>query len=244
MKLNELNFEPRQVKQTNAVEYRGAIHNAAAKRNMRAQREVDAWKDKDPSKINYLGSGAYGTAYNLPRKTNTVVKIGNVEGNRVGTDGYLTFIKFVKAAQDEGQSNPYLPQIHDVKMLKDRIGRVFYKVRMEKLDPLPYFSEKQEDLWPIWQKILHTDQEGAMEYVSKHRSVAHPMLSLLQLINDGIENPRSPKMKQIDPQLKAAMILINKAMHASKTETDIGPHNVMIRRTPYGPQLVVLDPLA
>lgn len=76
-----------------------------------------------------LGSGSYGAVYGS-KKSNIVYKIGDASDN----EGYLAFIKQLARQK---KLNPFLPKIYGVRFIKDRTGREYFVVAMERLQELP-----------------------------------------------------------------------------------------------------------
>lgn len=75
-----------------------------------------------------LGSGLYGTVYGC-KDRDVVYKIGEVGTN----DGYLAYIS---AMSELKQHNPFLPKIYGVRFIKDKRGREYFVVAMERLTAL------------------------------------------------------------------------------------------------------------
>lgn len=248
MKLNELNLEPKQTKQMTGHDYASAIHRQANQVslkniNVHGAAALRARSHIRPDQIKFAGSGAYATVYKLPRQTNTVLKLGRTHPGWSEKDGYMAFIELV---QQYGQDNPYLPQVHSFKKMKDRTGTLFYKAKLEELQPFPGYGTKDltGEVFEVLKKILQRDDDGVRTYLRAYYSVARPYASLIEILKKLVEEPNHPSLKELDPQLLAAGKLIRKAARDSKTDEDIGLSNIMLRRTPYGPQLVITDPLA
>jgi hypothetical protein len=220
----------------------------------------------DVVKAKELGAGAYGVVYTNPNDPGTVTKVSRgmmLDDLERGGDAYLQYITEL-AKFRELTGNPYLPRIYSIKFYNDQRKdtkpwqRIKYVVELEKLQPL------------INQK-LQQDQEGEHSYKAQVLAMADKMFSgfeeafgkgsLYDITNRlvdqfkfhlGVErssatNPEFQQLQIKDKNLKQAFDVLQRVKNqATKRHVffDINAGNLMIRRTPYGLQLVITDPLA
>lgn len=234
MKLVELELTPvkKSIRTTRSPDAYGAVYNAATRSN---------------SNLVPLGSpGAYGAAYEHKKRPGTVLKVGKFYDSPF-EDGYLSFVQSILKA-NRSASNPYLPRIYSVKIyrakpVKAKDGEMYtpmggqYVIEMERLHKLDELSKEEliaiaERIFPQW------DEQG-----NEH----HQLSALLRAIGRAAQG--KPELKQIkDRQLVRALALIHniekRKRNISDIEMDMHGGNYMVRRTPVGPQLVIIDPLA
>jgi hypothetical protein len=215
----------------------------APQRSMRSQwldyrDRLDRASEKHPEKFALKGAGAFGSVYKAGGKhLNAVTKIGRASiGNVADQDGYLVY---VQAIVNSKSSNRHLPRIYDVRVWKDSKNRIVYKVVMEKLIDIGTLSEPE--IYVLF-RSLFKDENKVKELFDQD---ANNFASMIDFIDHAIKgNIDLSMLQQTTNEFQQAVTLIKRAQHQSDATVDIGYNNVMARRTPYGPQLVITDPLA
>lgn len=182
--------------------------------------------------------GAYGKVSQSRNDPFTVNKTPHVPQEDIqATDSYSIYIK--KITDDKmAQKNPYFPRVYDIKITSDKYQQQKYSIKMEKLqniinsseEELIYFLEKmfKTELFPQrYQPLDELSHEGkirAMNFALK-RSIDDD-----NLINDEL-------LKEALDYLK---LLYNNPTYG--LAWDIHAGNYMVRRTPSGGQIVLVDP--
>jgi hypothetical protein len=155
------------------------------------------------------------------------------------------------AKNDRFTSNPYFPKIYDIQIKKiplepDDPTTLYDYVWAVEMERLYEFGDVSDDeAFMLGNRIFYDYKSITKEIIKdeaknneKEILVAH----LYNLITTFKPVKYSTSIK--DPQFKKAILLI-RALR-SKNESmfyDIHSANIMIRRTPAGPQLVITDPL-
>jgi hypothetical protein len=177
--------------------------------------------DKTNSKK--IGTGNFSTVHNIdsPKRQDQVTKIGKgayYSGNvkypatDVMNDGYLAYLKAI-----QNVNNPYFPKIHDLKVLRDKKGNIFYRTNIERLKPLT----------PKMLQNLKTDlfYETDIDVKELLRKIYQP--GVFTLIKD--------------EKLKDAISLIKDTAAISHHVIDTHSKNWMMRSDG---QIIITDPIA
>lgn len=199
------------------------------------------YKTRSKTGISNVGGGTYGKVYELPGDSMNVTKVARHPHDDPSKDGYFGYIK--RLVQLE---NPYFPQVDELQLLKSRDdGTPFYKVRIEKLEQLATLEAEQ--VHAIVNRIFGRalSDEEYTQFVHQHvpparRGKEANSEALASFLESCVENTRiSATVK--DPELiKAIQIL--RLFHKHGYILDIHNENIMLRRTPYGGQVVFTDP--
>lgn len=203
------------------------------------------WKDVEHDAD--LGQGYFGFV-----KTNsdsdsgqiTAYKTAKLDYNNPNLDGYVAYVNALKQ-QIDAHPNRYLPQIHNVKLVYDpkkiypQTGYVL--VDMELLTRGTDMSG--EELFMAYQKMLNNPQP--MDTSQYHVYTPYRGLSKIIELIKIIHNHGTPQDKNLepDPELVAAIDLI-RGISSRGFSFDMHHGNVMFRRTSFGPQTVLTDPLS
>lgn len=200
--------------------------------------------DKHYQQGTYLGGGYFGQAFSMPGDIETVDKISRLNQNSWDMDGYYAYINAVKDIRDETH-NPFLPQIYNVKRVESTnnsyllvtIERL-YDIKLLEADELRRVFENLIDRTIPDDEVKHLPMVRL--YVRDYNSnLTEAWIELIvYLLRDKL-----PDFKIQNPQLIEAMAIVKKLMSYGYTN-DLHGSNIMIRRTKYGPQLVITDPLA
>lgn len=187
--------------------------------------------------IKVLGHGVYAAAVMSEKNPNSVMKISRGTNN-LEDDPYYGYLSSI-ATHPNVESNPFIPRVYQVKVYEttDNIYKFFYIVKMERLYELTSLSDQEliKFILTITKSKMTVGFKAALGISSGDQILKKQ--SHEQLIHILVDKIRREKIK--DPQLQAAMNI------AASTgfEFDITPSNIMVRKTPSGPQLVLADPV-
>jgi hypothetical protein len=184
--------------------------------------------------VKVLGHGAYSTAVH-GRDPNVVMKISR--GTRdLNDDPYYLYLSRIAAAKT---INPFLPRVYEVKVYEtsNRFSPYFYIAKMERLHSLHTLTDREliEMILALTKAKMTVSFKQALGITSGEEVLKKQ--SRGELIEILISKIRREKIK--NPQLKAAMNLAA----STGMEWDITSHNLMVRHTDEGPQLVLADPV-
>lgn len=194
-----------------------------------------------------LGQGYFGSVKTNPDSDSgqiTAYKTAKLDYNNPDLDGYVAYVNALKK-QIDAHPNRYLPQIHDVKLVYDpkkiypQTGYVL--VDMELLTRGTDMSG--EELFVAYQKMLNNPQhmDISQYHVYTPYSSVSKIIELIKIIHE-YGTPRDKNLEP-DPELVAAIDLI-KGISSRGFAFDMHHGNVMFRRTSFGPQTVLTDPLS
>ncbi len=226
------------------IHFKEAIDLTPTRMRRAPQDEIE---DALSSKFKQLGkSGAYGSAYRIPGPIQTALKVGQTDTSEFLTDphddGYLQWIK-----RSYGKHNPYLPQVYKAKVFHaPDDDRFTYQVRMEELVPGSKISEHEAyDLFSRYfnyhfteDDMLHLQKEAS----TMHTSMRHEYLRWVGRILQELTLGRTPRGVEITDQNFQEAIGMLRQMYKEGYIADLKGDNIAFRRTPYGLQLVILDP--
>ena len=198
----------------------------------------DAPAPKNSKLVKVLGHGAYATAVKVKGK-NEVMKISRGTAD-VADDPWYQYVSRL-ASDDHIASNPWFPRVYKMKVYEttDKVFKYFYVAYMEELYPLTSLGDDE---------LRHLIAKSVQPKLTSRIRAAIPMstydpmkkletMDAQKLRDVLVDKVRSWKAR--DPQLKQALDFL---MNFHK-DTDITEWNIMVRRTPVGPQLVLADPL-
>ena len=198
-----------------------------------------------------LGSGYFGKVYDQPEGElgiGTAKKISRFDQNKPTLDGYYAYINKLMSLKDQND-NPYLPQIYNANIVKPKRGAPYFELDMEKLSPWKDLEE--DELLTIFSRALDVQLNSVEEFrqLVGRKGVPYKDIiieELLRYITKTIsdQNYKDIKGNSIkDSQLIEAINIIRYLQKTGYGE-DLHAGNVMVRRTKYGPQLVLTDPLS
>lgn len=188
-----------------------------------------------PAKYSIKG-GSYGTfARVVPDKKDPHMVIKNdtsAKWHSHNPDNYNKYISLL-IERDLINSNIHFPRVYNIKKIVDKHGKFIFKYQMEKLIRLSELSEA--DLEILARNICSNISDGMTDR------------NLVNAIYDAIENECDGAdrggQRLISKSLKQCIQIINDiGEEIGVPPNDIGGDNIMVRRTPYGPQLVITDP--
>lgn len=203
-------------------------------------RDVTQFKPSS-ARVVKLGTGAFATAYQDKDNPHDVLK-GSKETTL--SDGFKIF--FIALSKDtKMQANPYFPRFRAIRQFDSADKqRSNYIVRMEKLEDIK--SINRAEAKAILRKLfseqtqksiinIATFEEG-MRYSSDAQNCVFAGISLAL-------DRASVRRNIIDKNFLQAVEFINKIADDFEYYADLHKGNIMIRRTQYGVQPVINDPL-
>ena len=177
----------------------------------------------------HLGTGHFSSVYTDPKKIpHDVRKVSRARGFRE-IDGFYHYMVELSEWPDNG--NPYFPRFRAIKIYHGPEGQVVYSAQMEKLLPAKSGKSEREALF---RKIF--GDENAESYARRHT-----LTDVLEAVINGYGNLKD---KVIDKDLIAAAAFINRVSTKHNAGVDVHAENIMFRRSRYGLQLVITDPLS
>jgi hypothetical protein len=210
-----------------------------------------------------VGAGVFGAAHSSKTEPGTVRKIvmaRSTDPKNLKDDAYFQYVKTI-TKNERLSVNPYLPKIYDVGVSK-RQGdpsiagdeRLYYYVDMERLHHLEDLSEEEIDLvagrafydWEDWKSKRKSFTNKAKAYEGPHRNFEALVDYFIEL---GFTLKSRGERRMIDnikdPSLKQAILFVKQIVRSRNDfRTDMHRNNVMVRRGPHAPQLVLTDPVA
>ena len=187
--------------------------------------------------VQVIGHGAYSTAVQTQRDPNNVLKISRGTSD-LNEDPYYLYLSRI-ASSERAVTNPFIPRVYQVKVYEttDKVHPYFYIVKMEKLEKLETLSSVELiEMITTLTKARMTNRFKMMvgTYNAPEALKAYSHDQLIVMLVDKV---RREKIK--NPELQAAMDLAA----STGMDFDITRHNIMVRPTPTGPQLVLADPV-
>jgi hypothetical protein len=212
-------------------------------------------KIQPPENMNVLGSGGDARTYGNDDEPGTVTRVTRTVRDPE-KDSYYKYLSAI-AKSDRIQRNPYFPKIYNVKIVEDKTGRRAYSVDMERL--LEFDTLSAEECVMLGERMFFNFAGFAKEYVARHKEIVPQQhrdkvsmkskgtagFVLLKAIEKCINFGEQVATYVKDPRLKEAMIILRALI---KNDHDVAPDihdgNIMVRRGPGGPQLVLTDPVS
>lgn len=196
-------------------------------------------------------SGAYSYVKDDKNDPHVVHKYQKKHNSR---DAYWIFLDHLK--NSDMMDNPYLPKVYKHTVVKDVKDNVKNSATIEKLMPLSeaspsdiflmchraYGMEFEET--PSGKLYTRNSRFMGSRYDENHAS-RYALNRLLETIELAVQGYTPSDNDEIitDEQLLEATAFVRKVMEESGSSTDMHSANFMLRRTPTGAQLVIIDPL-
>jgi ribosomal protein S18 acetylase RimI-like enzyme len=198
-----------------------------------------------------LGSGYFGKVYDQPEGElgiGTAKKISRFDQDKPTLDGYYAYINRLMSLKDQND-NPYLPQVYNANVVKPKRGAPYFELDMEKLTPWQDLEE--DELLTMFSKALDVEINSLEQFrqLVGRKSIPYKDIIMTELLRYMTKTLSDPNYKDIkgnsikDPQLIEAINIIRYLEKTGYGE-DLHAGNIMVRRTKYGPQLVLTDPLS
>jgi hypothetical protein len=162
-------------------------------------------------------------------------------------DPTITFLKLVL----ENQDNPFFPRIYHARIYKDKTGErdhMLLIIQMEKLTSLlsPKIRDAAAALFKQLGIELTKKQQDNLDVLTNPKMVANRHVSMLASNIDDIYFDVDDRtldknlQKSKNPKFNEAVKLLYPYVEFGMS--DLHANNWMVRLTPHGPQLVIIDP--
>lgn len=197
-------------------------------------------------KTQMVGDGSFSRVYQHADNPHEVMKFSHAF--QAHEDGYHDYILEI-AKDKEIQANPWTPRILSIRSHKDEDGSlVNYSVRLEALQPLSSLSFREVESIcerTFDRKSLEKIYQEAIKFPKNTRRAVYVESLMLELYR-ALKSEEYVYTFAKDPHLIEYMewhqyIWMN---YTRQHTIDLHDENIMVRRTPYGPQLVITDPWA
>lgn len=194
-----------------------------------------------PKGLEHLGSGVATTVYQKKTQPHEVKKI-----TFHVVDFYESYLfEFLKVCI-EHQGNPFFPKIYSVQVLRERDHGYFaVYVTMEKLHQLEDLTWGEISF--LYRKLFDISVKKATE-LRAIRDKEDAIIFLARLVKTQVDKIHGLNVPAYgvkpSPQLEMALRELGSILKkVPGAFADIHKDNIMFRRTPYGVQLVLSDPV-
>lgn len=185
------------------------------------------WRKASAHSADELGRGAFSKVTadkndpHVVQKQN-VVPLGKQHPDK--EDGFAVFVRMLK--ETGMMDNIHFPKVYKANKTTDSTGTHKHSFTIEKLTPISDLSR---------------EERAALEEHHMNPGYAEDF-SLAERIYDACRSARAREMYIKMESLKEACEALDEWDDYSDFRLDINPGNIMARKTPYGPQLVISDP--
>jgi hypothetical protein len=205
----------------------------AVNTNSTYQKTTNGLRDRSrrgQSHAPFLDNGSYAHVFKQPKaEVSNVLKIGHDLGER--RDPYLAYVSRILELH-----NPYFPQVQELKIFNSPKGK-FFKIRLEKLSKTSTVTPAEvETIAGRWYG------DNAEAKLRSHKVQLNPDTWITYQLSNLIDKPKERSIL-VDEALIEALHVIDELTLGDGFENDMTSHNCMIRRTKYGPQVVLTDPV-
>ncbi len=177
----------------------------------------------------HLGTGHFSSVYSDPKRTPHDARKVSRPRDLHEIDGFYHYMVELEKWPDNG--NPYFPRFRAIKIYHGPDDLTVYSAQMEKLIPAKSGASEREVIF----RRIFGDEEGK-GFAKRH--------SLFEVVEAAIQKYGNLADKIIDKDLLSAANFIQRVSEKHSAGVDIHSDNLMFRRTPYGLQLVITDPLS
>lgn len=180
-----------------------------------------------------IGKGRYSTVRNDPKDPHMVIKKTKFDKNSTSYHNKDVYPQFIEELINSDQKmNPYFPRVYGMKSYNDKSDDKLHKFNIERLEDLRQLSAEEMD--HIMSLIMEDDVRKAWN-IDNERMLAW-------FISEAIKK-NSVRKEIKDKNLYDALTFLSKFLKKNWF-LDLHSENMMFRRTPYGPQLVITDPFS
>ena len=209
-----------------------------------------------PKDVKHAGEGSFANVWHNPQKTPHDIRKISTGADRHELDGFYFYM--LALAKHSDNTNPYFPRFRAIKIYTDRHGElgvgtgnrptdyITYSAQIEKLTTLSSLSktEKRSILFRLFGDRQHRGK-NANNFIEKQLSNHQPYgYKILGIIRMSLSTNLGIIKLIVDEDFKNAIKFLKEIHEYESVEYDIHDDNIMIRRTPYGPQLVFSDPFS
>jgi len=196
-------------------------------------------------KVKHKGSGAFASAYQHQDRPEDVRKISKPTKFK---DGYHKYIELLKDNPDF--DNPYFPKIREITRYSHKYGKSDEQVlsvkkeALRNLDELTYEETASVfERWfgPEWLDHLRKITDASIDTMKSWKKYD---LILESMIRNIAKYPENYRGALLDKDLYNALYWLKYTIAQDGVEFDLGGNNILYKRSPYGIQLVLTDPVA
>ncbi len=214
-------------------------------------------------KVTHKGSGAFASTYQHQDRPEDVRKITKPQ---IVIDGYHKYIELLKDNPDF--DNPYFPKIREITryskkqadLIPDPTTKLYSRDSVHDDSDAVVLSVKKEALRHLdeltyaeavsvferwfgtdWLKQLRKITDASVETLKSWDRYDLIMTNIIRKISF---DPESWRGALLDKDLYNAIYWLKNTVAKDGVEFDLGGNNVMYKRSPYGIQLVLTDPVA
>ena len=221
---------------------RGYGGNESEKRvNSEMQRIAKELLGQEPE---VLGNGNFAVAFGdsegkgAARVTKRARSLSDLE-----QDGYLAWVgSIVKSS--EHLNNPYLPRYYNVKFYRNSESKIAYVIELEKLES---YDDLDNDPESHDFKMMQAALEKLINDPDDYYYTSNTTEDIAEHITGYLSEAQRGTVKIKNKKLKKAMELVLDAYSELGEDgnviTDYTMGNVMYRRSPYGFDIVLVDPV-
>ena len=192
-------------------------------------------RNHDSRTYSRLGSGALGTAIQRKKLSDVndseIIKVSRTAQDNPDKDPYIAYIK---AGAALANGNPHIPRVHEIHSIKTKNGHV-HIIKMEKLHPVSSLNVKEHEAMHD-----HSFNEPYDMNVGKSKQSQ----SILNIYGNNRQKIATPEMAEAIDLVHSTANKMKRVSPNDHVDVDIHQGNIMARKTPYGPQMVITDPLA
>lgn len=187
-----------------------------------------------------IDHGREAAVYKHPNDPHMVIRV-ELYPSLPSENGYY---HFCKAIQQAAESNPYLPRVYDIFEVERDGNKIRFGYVLEKLfmpDSLLHGALSKKSIYRILEQAFgeKTATEVYTKLEKQNASIEQMWEKIGNFINSVIEYPTAVD----NDQFAEALVLIKKLIKGG-FYNDMFKGNLMIRLTPAGPQLVLIDPVS
>jgi len=215
-------------------------------------RNSEEWGAGDDKKEKERGRDIGSFSIVKPGSDPHTIKKSSKSPDHQISDGYWRYIEYV--IKYKLWENPHFPRVYNIKKIQDAQGDIMMRGEIEKLTPLT--NLRIDEIQQLYQYIYGV--ENVPYEIKKSRGLEQSEvknLYLKRLATDifhsikGLGNQRI-KLDSFEEAIRILKMIKEKEFTSNSKNKirpfgfiyDIKAENIMVRRTPYGPQLVFSDP--
>lgn len=205
-----------------------------------------------------IGSGMFADVFSTSQEPGTVRKISTVPVDNLKQDAYFQYVSMI-AKNDRMSSNPYFPKVFNIQVRsfyrkdfteQQNLGVEYvYATDMERL--LPFDTLSSEEARMLGNKIFYDfekkDRPGRTGSGSNKYDYRDELTDRIDdTFDEDFWSGKPSRLATVvkDRYYKQALMLIKGMISKNdRMRMDMHSENIMIRRGPGGPQIVITDPV-
>jgi hypothetical protein len=192
-------------------------------------------------KTDILGHGYFSTTVGHQDSPHDAVKISNAENSR--NDGYEEYLRLL-SRNPELRDNIHVPRIRSARVItsSDKNKKRMLLVRMERLEPIKNLSEREA--YELVKSLVGREEAIRQKNNPRMFTSGDPWVRALNGVLFRWERGELDSNQIIHDDIRDTVEFLRKFAGMRQIGFDLHDENWMIRRTPYGPQLVISDPFS